>query len=263
MEEKKIKLNEKIRSLKKQIETNSKDAHFAKALVDELLTTKSQLCIEPIELNVGKKIDEFRGETFTIVKTNRGCLYHEYGGYSIFATPAQNALYTTLVDYIDNKEIYSTLKGEEKEIFDLIQQECNRQNEGIELIASENYASKVVRDACGSILTNKYAEGYPNRRYYGGCKFVDLIENIAIEKACELFGAKYANVQPHSGSQANAAAYHALLPSPSGYRPAWHLPHRRCCGWEHAAQVQTAFFPYQHTSHPSRPSTQSCAVRPC
>lgn len=119
MEEKKIKLNEKIRSLKKQIETNSKDAHFAKVLVDELLTTKAQLCIEPIELNVGKKIDEFKGETFTIVKTNRGCLYHEYGGYSIFATPAQNALYTTLVDYIDNKEIYSTLKGEEKEIFDL------------------------------------------------------------------------------------------------------------------------------------------------
>jgi glycine hydroxymethyltransferase len=99
-----------------------------------------------------------------------------------------------------------------KEIFDLIQQECNRQNEGIELIASENYASKEVREACGSILTNKYAEGYPNRRYYGGCEVVDLIENIAIEKACELFGAKYANVQPHSGSQANAAAYRALIP---------------------------------------------------
>ena len=99
-----------------------------------------------------------------------------------------------------------------KEIFDLIQEECNRQNEGIELIASENYASKDVRMACGSILTNKYAEGYPNRRYYGGCKFVDLIENIAIEKACQLFGAKYANVQPHSGSQANAAAYRALIP---------------------------------------------------
>ena len=99
-----------------------------------------------------------------------------------------------------------------KEIFDLIQEECNRQNEGIELIASENYASKDVRMACGSILTNKYAEGYPNRRYYGGCKFVDLIENIAIEKACQLFGVKYANVQPHSGSQANAAAYRALIP---------------------------------------------------
>ena len=99
-----------------------------------------------------------------------------------------------------------------KEIFELIKQECDRQNEGIELIASENYASSAVRKACGSILTNKYAEGYPGRRYYGGCKVVDMVENIAIEKACELFGAKYANVQPHSGSQANAAAYRALIP---------------------------------------------------
>lgn len=99
-----------------------------------------------------------------------------------------------------------------KEIFDLIKEESIRQNEGIELIASENYASKVVREACGSILTNKYAEGYPNKRYYGGCEVVDKIENIAIEKACELFNAKYANVQPHSGSQANAAAYRALMP---------------------------------------------------
>lgn len=98
------------------------------------------------------------------------------------------------------------------EIFELIKQESIRQNEGIELIASENYASKNVRSVCGSILTNKYAEGYPGKRYYGGCKFVDEIENIAIQKACELFGSKYANVQPHSGSQANAAAYRALLP---------------------------------------------------
>ncbi len=100
-----------------------------------------------------------------------------------------------------------------KEIFDLIEQENIRQNEGIELIASENYTSKEVRLACGSILTNKYAEGYPHKRYYGGCKYVDLIENIAIEKACTLFKAKYANVQPHSGSQANAAAYRALMPN--------------------------------------------------
>lgn len=98
------------------------------------------------------------------------------------------------------------------EIFELIKQESCRQNEGIELIASENYASRNVRSVCGSILTNKYAEGYPGKRYYGGCKFVDEIENIAIQKACELFGSKYANVQPHSGSQANAAAYRALLP---------------------------------------------------
>lgn len=101
----------------------------------------------------------------------------------------------------------------DKEIFDLIDLETKRQNEGIELIASENYASKDVRMACGSILTNKYAEGYPNHRYYGGCKYIDEVEQLAINRACELFGAKYANVQPHSGSQANAAAYRALLPN--------------------------------------------------
>lgn len=100
----------------------------------------------------------------------------------------------------------------DKEIFDLIALESKRQNEGIELIASENYASKEVREACGSILTNKYAEGYPNKRYYGGCVHVDTIESIAIARACELFGSKFANVQPHSGSQANAAAYRALMP---------------------------------------------------
>ena len=101
----------------------------------------------------------------------------------------------------------------DKEIFSLINKEKNRQNKGIELIASENYASKDVRKACGSLLTNKYAEGYPSKRYYGGCEIVDKIENLAIERAKELFGAKYANVQPHSGSQANAAAYRALLPN--------------------------------------------------
>ena len=100
----------------------------------------------------------------------------------------------------------------DKQIFDLIQKESIRQNEGIELIASENYASTYVREACGSILTNKYAEGYPNARYYGGCEVVDKVEMLAIERVCKLFNVKYANVQPHSGSQANAAAYHALLP---------------------------------------------------
>ena len=99
------------------------------------------------------------------------------------------------------------------DILFLIEQEQNRQNNGIELIASENYASKDVRKMCGSILTNKYAEGYPGRRYYGGCEFVDRIESIAINEACRLFGAEFANVQPHSGSQANAAAYRALLPN--------------------------------------------------
>lgn len=101
----------------------------------------------------------------------------------------------------------------DKEINNLIRKETKRQNIGIELIASENYASKEVRKMCGSILTNKYAEGYPNKRYYGGCEYVDQIELIAIERAKQLFGAKYANVQPHSGSQANAEAYHALLPN--------------------------------------------------
>ena len=94
----------------------------------------------------------------------------------------------------------------------LILLEQERQNNGIELIASENYASKDVREACGSILTNKYAEGFPGHRYYGGCEVVDEVENLAIDRACELFGCKFANVQPHSGSQANAAAYRALLP---------------------------------------------------
>ena len=100
----------------------------------------------------------------------------------------------------------------DKELNKLILLEQERQNNGIELIASENYTSKDVREACGSILTNKYAEGFPGHRYYGGCEYVDAVENLAIERACKLFNCKFANVQPHSGSQANAAAYRALLP---------------------------------------------------
>lgn len=100
----------------------------------------------------------------------------------------------------------------DNEVRDLILLEQKRQNDGIELIASENYASKEVREMMASILTNKYAEGYPGKRYYGGCEFVDAVEQLAIERACKLFGSKFANVQPHSGSQANAAAYRALLP---------------------------------------------------
>ena len=100
----------------------------------------------------------------------------------------------------------------DQELNKLILLEQDRQNRGIELIASENYASKDVREACGSILTNKYAEGFPGHRYYGGCEVVDAVENLAIDRACKLFGCKFANVQPHSGSQANAAAYRALLP---------------------------------------------------
>ena len=97
------------------------------------------------------------------------------------------------------------------EIFNLINEENDRQVNGIELIASENFASPAVMDATGSVLTNKYAEGYPGKRYYGGCEVVDQIELIAIERAKELFNADYANVQPHSGSQANTAVFHALI----------------------------------------------------
>jgi len=96
-------------------------------------------------------------------------------------------------------------------IFDLIEDEKNRQLNGIELIASENFVSDSVMEAMGSVLTNKYAEGYPGKRYYGGCEVVDVVEQIAIDRAKELFGAEYANVQPHSGSQANGAVYLAVL----------------------------------------------------
>ncbi|MEP1016039.1 serine hydroxymethyltransferase [Maribacter dokdonensis] len=96
-------------------------------------------------------------------------------------------------------------------IFNLIEEEKQRQINGIELIASENFTSPQVMEAQGSVLTNKYAEGYPGKRYYGGCEVVDKVEQLAIDRAKELFGAAYANVQPHSGSQANAAVYHACL----------------------------------------------------
>jgi glycine hydroxymethyltransferase len=97
------------------------------------------------------------------------------------------------------------------EIFELIDAEKNRQLNGLELIASENFVSDQVMEAAGSILTNKYAEGYPNKRYYGGCQIVDIVEQLAIDRAKELYGAEYANVQPHSGSQANTAVFHACL----------------------------------------------------
>src|SRR5210317_2469860 len=105
----------------------------------------------------------------------------------------------------------TTLESYDPEIAAAIAHESRRQEEHIELIASENYASPRVMAAQGSVLTNKYAEGYPGKRYYGGCEFVDDVETLAIERAKELFGAAYANVQPHSGSQANVAVYHALV----------------------------------------------------
>ena len=97
------------------------------------------------------------------------------------------------------------------EVFNAIAAEVQRQEDHIELIASENYTSPRVMEAQGTVLTNKYAEGYPGKRYYGGCEHVDTVEDLAIERAKALFGADYANVQPHSGSQANAAVYLALL----------------------------------------------------
>jgi glycine hydroxymethyltransferase len=100
---------------------------------------------------------------------------------------------------------------QDKQIKKLIKQEKKRQKNGLELIASENFVSKNVLKAAGSVLTNKYAEGYPNKRYYGGCEVVDKVEQLAIDRAKELFNAEYVNVQPHSGSQANAAVYFALL----------------------------------------------------
>lgn len=104
-----------------------------------------------------------------------------------------------------------TIAGYDNELAEAINQESVRQEEHIELIASENYASPRVMEAQGSVLTNKYAEGYPHKRYYGGCEYVDVAEELAINRVKELFGAAYANVQPHSGSQANAAVYLALL----------------------------------------------------
>ena len=103
------------------------------------------------------------------------------------------------------------LKETDLEIYNLINQEEKRQEDNIELIASENFTSKAVMDAMGSALTNKYAEGYPGKRYYAGQEFVDKIETLAIERARKLFGAEYINVQPHSGSPANLAVFFALL----------------------------------------------------
>lgn len=104
-----------------------------------------------------------------------------------------------------------TIESYDKDLWNAMEQEVTRQEEHIELIASENYTSPRVLEAQGSKLTNKYAEGYPGKRYYGGCEYVDMVETLAIERAKELFGADYANVQPHAGSQANAAVYMALM----------------------------------------------------
>ena len=107
--------------------------------------------------------------------------------------------------------MYKLIKEQDLPVYEAIMREYQRQQNRIELIASENFASAAVMQAQGSILTNKYAEGYPGKRYYGGCEFVDKVETIALERAKELFKAEAANVQPHSGTQANLAAYLSLI----------------------------------------------------
>lgn len=110
-----------------------------------------------------------------------------------------------------NRENISFLQDYDGQIYQAIKNECNRQKTTIELIASENIVSEQVLAAMGSVLTNKYAEGYPSKRYYGGCEFVDEVENIAIERAKKIFGCEYVNVQPHSGAQANLAVFFSML----------------------------------------------------
>ena len=106
---------------------------------------------------------------------------------------------------------YEFIRDYDAELYDAMENELQRQRDHIELIASENFTSRAVMQAMGSHLTNKYAEGYPGARYYGGCEYVDVVEQLAIDRAKALFGAEHANVQPHSGSQANGAVYLALL----------------------------------------------------
>nr|MDP9114851.1 serine hydroxymethyltransferase [Acidobacteriota bacterium] len=113
--------------------------------------------------------------------------------------------------YDEQKRLARPLAQVDPEIFELIHKETERQNTRLELIASENFTSEAILEADGSTLTNKYAEGYPGKRYYGGCEFVDQVENLARERAKKLFHAEYANVQAHSGSQANQAAYASVL----------------------------------------------------
>ena len=111
----------------------------------------------------------------------------------------------------ERMNLLQEVQAVDREVADAITAEMERQNSHIELIASENWVSPAVMEAMGSILTNKYAEGYPGKRYYGGCECVDIVENLAIERAKELFGCEYVNVQPHSGAQANMAVQFAML----------------------------------------------------
>ena len=121
------------------------------------------------------------------------------------ATPSVTRGYTHAMDF------WASLETEDPEIWQVVRDEEARTQAHLELIASENYPSLAVLQAMGSVLTAKYAEGYPGRRYYGGCEIVDIVENLRVDRAKELFGAEHANVQPHAGAQANMAVFHALL----------------------------------------------------
>ena len=109
------------------------------------------------------------------------------------------------------KDVIEFLTQQDPEVGNAVRAEYDRQRRNIELIASENFVSEAVLAAASTVLTNKYAEGYPGKRYYGGCECVDIVENLARDRACQLFGAEHANVQPHSGAQANMAVYFAML----------------------------------------------------
>ena len=109
------------------------------------------------------------------------------------------------------KEAYTFLQNTDSELYDILKREISREDQTLELIASENFVSYPVLEMAGGVMTNKYAEGYPGKRYYGGCEFVDVAESLAIERAKKLFSADHVNVQPHSGSQANMAVYHSVL----------------------------------------------------
>lgn len=138
-----------------------------------------------------------------------------------------------------------TLKAVDPDVAAAIEAERRRQNTHIELIASENFVSEAVLAAQGSVLTNKYAEGYPGRRYYGGCEHVDVVENLAIERAKQLFGADHVNVQPHSGSQANQAVYFAAL-KPGDKVMGMHLPHGGHLTHGHPINLSGSWFQFEH-----------------
>lgn len=142
-------------------------------------------------------------------------------------------------------KMLDALQSVDPQVAEAIEAERLRQNTHIELIASENFVSEAVLAAQGSVLTNKYAEGYPGRRYYGGCEYVDVVENLAIERAKELFGAEHVNVQPHSGSQANQAVYFAAL-EPGDTVMGMHLPHGGHLTHGHPINLSGTWFKFEH-----------------